>query len=342
MFDTSGSMGNKLDEIATGGGRSSSRPPIPRTSSFSFNSTIVRSSSSPSPLRLEEIQNRLTFTQSKGKTALLDAVYLALDNMRESQESAQGPADHLRRRATTAADTPKAKSRTWCAKRTSKSMRSVFSSRCPRAGARPRNFPVPSLLNEMAEQTGGRHFPVENVNELPDVAAKIGIELRNQYVLGYSPNQAAARWKISQGAGEAGATARTASASGVLENGLLCSDRIVADFGFPRCWSWAALCSGLSKRRHRSPRTAGQEQTGTVFRTDTRLVVLHATVVDKNGHLVTNLAKEAFQVFENDVQQQVKVFKREDVPVSHGPGRRQQRQYARQALPAWNQPLSPW
>jgi VWFA-related protein len=45
----------------------------------------------------------------------------------------------------------------------------------------------PSLLSEIAEQTGGRHFPVENIGELPDVAAKIGIELRNQYVLGYSP-----------------------------------------------------------------------------------------------------------------------------------------------------------
>jgi len=45
----------------------------------------------------------------------------------------------------------------------------------------------PGLLSELAEQTGGRHFPVENLSELPDVAAKIGIELRNQYVLYYSP-----------------------------------------------------------------------------------------------------------------------------------------------------------
>jgi VWFA-related protein len=45
----------------------------------------------------------------------------------------------------------------------------------------------PSLLTELAEQTGGRHFPVENLNELPDIAAKVGIELRNQYVLGYTP-----------------------------------------------------------------------------------------------------------------------------------------------------------
>ena len=33
--------------------------------------------------------------------------------------------------------------------------------------------------------TGGHHFPVENLNDLPDIAAKIGIELRNQYVIGY-------------------------------------------------------------------------------------------------------------------------------------------------------------
>ena len=46
----------------------------------------------------------------------------------------------------------------------------------------------PSLLSELAEQTGGRHFPVDNLNELPDVAAKIGIELHNQYVLGYAPS----------------------------------------------------------------------------------------------------------------------------------------------------------
>jgi VWFA-related protein len=44
----------------------------------------------------------------------------------------------------------------------------------------------PSMLNEIAEQTGGRSYPVENLNDLPDIAAKIGIELRNQYVLGYS------------------------------------------------------------------------------------------------------------------------------------------------------------
>lgn len=60
---------------------------------------------------------------------------------------------------------------------------------------------------------------------------------------------------------------------------------------------------------------AAQQETA-VFRSETRLVLLHATVVDRNGHLVTNLGRTAFRVFENGVEQELKVFRREDVPVS--------------------------
>jgi len=56
----------------------------------------------------------------------------------------------------------------------------------------------------------------------------------------------------------------------------------------------------------------------TVFSSDTRLVPLNVTVTDKSGRLVTNLPQSAFQVFEDGVQQQIKLFKREDVPVSLG------------------------
>jgi Ca-activated chloride channel family protein len=42
-------------------------------------------------------------------------------------------------------------------------------------------------LSDIAELTGGRAFSIDNPNDLPDVATKIGIELRNQYVLGYRP-----------------------------------------------------------------------------------------------------------------------------------------------------------
>ncbi len=54
------------------------------------------------------------------------------------------------------------------------------------------------------------------------------------------------------------------------------------------------------------------------FRADTRLVVLHASVVDRKGKLVTNLDRNAFKVFENQQPQQIKIFRREDVPVSLG------------------------
>jgi Ca-activated chloride channel homolog len=65
-------------------------------------------------------------------------------------------------------------------------------------------------------------------------------------------------------------------------------------------------------------RTAAPEVSDTIFSSEARLVPLNVTVVDKSGHLVTNLPQSAFQVFENGVQQQIKIFKREDVPVSMG------------------------
>ncbi len=61
-----------------------------------------------------------------------------------------------------------------------------------------------------------------------------------------------------------------------------------------------------------------QEQSGATFTADTRLVVLHATVVDKSGKLVTNLQRTAFHVFEDGAEQKLKLFRREDVPVSMG------------------------
>ena len=45
----------------------------------------------------------------------------------------------------------------------------------------------PRLLSEIAEQTGGRVFAATDPNDLPSVATRIGIELRNQYVLAYAP-----------------------------------------------------------------------------------------------------------------------------------------------------------
>jgi VWFA-related protein len=63
---------------------------------------------------------------------------------------------------------------------------------------------------------------------------------------------------------------------------------------------------------------AQQQDAPMVFRTDTRVVICNTTVVDKSGHLVTDLSRENFTVFENGVQQKISSFKHEDVPVSLG------------------------
>jgi Ca-activated chloride channel family protein len=54
------------------------------------------------------------------------------------------------------------------------------------------------------------------------------------------------------------------------------------------------------------------------FRTDSRLVVLPVSVFDKGGKLVTDLQQKSFKIYENGVEQPIKIFRREDVPISLG------------------------
>ena len=87
--------------------------------------------------------------------------------------------------------------------------------------------------------------------------------------------------------------------------------------------SWRALglvaaLAAFGQDHPTAPPTAAAEDAPVVFRTDTRLVVCHTTVVDKSGHLVTDLPQSAFSVSENGVAQAIRAFRREDVPVSLG------------------------
>src|SRR5438046_6772360 len=54
------------------------------------------------------------------------------------------------------------------------------------------------------------------------------------------------------------------------------------------------------------------------FRSDTQRVLLHVSVLDKNSKLITNVPQSAFKVYENNVEQTIRLFRREDVPVSMG------------------------
>lgn len=66
------------------------------------------------------------------------------------------------------------------------------------------------------------------------------------------------------------------------------------------------------------PPAAPSPDEAITFRSDTRLVVLPISVSDKNGKLITDLKQNSFKVYENGVEQPIKIFKREDVPVSIG------------------------
>src|SRR5271170_1556618 len=84
-----------------------------------------------------------------------------------------------------------------------------------------------------------------------------------------------------------------------------------------RLLSSVLLSAALLSSQSKTPPPVGDDS-GPTFRTDTRLVILPVSVADKSGRLITNLPQQAFKVFENGAEQPIKVFKREDVPVSLG------------------------
>ena len=75
---------------------------------------------------------------------------------------------------------------------------------------------------------------------------------------------------------------------------------------------------GIAVHAQQQPGAKAGDQSDAIFSTDTRLKVLHATVFDKSGKFVTNLPQSAFEVFEDGKLQAIKIFKREDIPVSMG------------------------
>ena len=174
---------------------------------------------------LEEIQNRLTFTQSKGRTALLDAVYMALHTMKKAKNP---------RKALLIISDGGDNSSRYTESEIKNLVQEadvqiyaigIFEPMANR-GRTPEELSGPSLLSEIAEQTGGRHFAVENLNELPDVAAKIGIELRNQYILGYTPTNQARDGKYRKVQVKLVQPRGLPASSRVLEAWLLCSSAV--------------------------------------------------------------------------------------------------------------------
>jgi VWFA-related protein len=184
VFDISGSMGAKLQKSRQAAAA------FFRTANPDDEFFLVEFNDSPKlsvPLTrdVEEIQNRLTFSQSKGRTALLDAIMLSMNEMKKSKKT---------RKALLIISDGGDNSSRYSEGEVRSLVREndvliyaigVFEG----GGGRMRTVEEaggPGLLTQLSEQTGGRHLPAE-ASELPDIAAKIGVELRNRYVLGFVP-----------------------------------------------------------------------------------------------------------------------------------------------------------
>jgi Ca-activated chloride channel homolog len=185
VFDTSGSMGSKLQKSRQAAAE------FFKTSNPSDEFFLVQFNDRPElavpfTTDTDKIQSTLTFTQSKGRTALLDSVYLAMHEMKKA---------HNPRKALLIISDGGDNSSRYTETEIKNAVREadvqifaigIFETMGSR-GRTPEEAAGPGLLNELAEQTGGREYAVDNVAELPDIAAKIGIELRNEYILGYTP-----------------------------------------------------------------------------------------------------------------------------------------------------------
>jgi|ERR1700690_2110836 len=132
---------------------------------------------------IDDIQGKLVYTIPKGRTALLDAIYLGISKMRQAKFPkkalliiSDGGDNHSR-----------------YTEGEIRSMVKEADTLIYAIGIYDHYFPTeeerlgPGLLSEVTELTGGRAFTIDNPNDLADVSTKIGIELRNQYVLGYRP-----------------------------------------------------------------------------------------------------------------------------------------------------------
>jgi Ca-activated chloride channel homolog len=190
IFDKSGSMSNKFDRA---------REAIAeffKTANPQDEFFMIAFSDKPEELSdftssVEDVQGGLLYTMPKGRTALLDAIYLGVSKMRQAK--------YQKKALLIISDGGDNRSRY-----TESEIKNLvkeqdvliyaigiydhyFSTDEERLG--------PQLLSDITEVTGGRTFTVDNPNDLADVATKIGIELRNQYVLGYRPKNLVADGK---------------------------------------------------------------------------------------------------------------------------------------------------
>ena len=192
IFDISGSMSDKIQK---------SRDAVVeffKTANPQDEFFMITFSEKPELLEdftenVEDIQAKLVYTMPKGRTALLDAIYLGMNKMHSAK--------HAKKALLIISDGGDNHSR--YTERDIKNLVREADVQIYAIGIYGTSFPTaeerlgPQLLDEVTDVTGGRAFRIDDPNELADVASKIGIELRNQYVIAYRPSNAArdGKWR---------------------------------------------------------------------------------------------------------------------------------------------------
>ena len=189
LFDESGSMDYKLRTAQTAVAQFL-KTMSPEDEAFLVEFSDAAKLSVAFTSNTDEITNALRRAQPGGLTAMLDAVNLALGEMKKAKNS--------RKALVIVSDGGDNHSQYTSAQIESLVREAdvqiyamgVFETSLP-FGLPAEQVSGPKLLSEIATQTGGRAFSAALTSDLPSVAARIAVELRNQYVLGYYPkNQA--------------------------------------------------------------------------------------------------------------------------------------------------------
>ena len=136
--------------------------------------------------RTGEIKDALKNAKPGGLTAMLDGINLALRQMKKAKNSrkaiviiSDGGDNHSQYTASQIESLVREADVQIYAM-------GVFEPSLP-LGLSAEEVSGPKLLSEISTQTGGRAFSAALTSDLPSVAARIAVELRNQYVLGYYP-----------------------------------------------------------------------------------------------------------------------------------------------------------
>ena len=185
VFDASGSMDNKM-RTSRDAAIQFLKTMNPQDEAFLIEFSEKAELAAPFTSHMEDIEEKLRHLKPGGLTAMLDAAELALHEMKKAKNP--------RKAILIISDGGDNSSRY-----TSSQIQSLVREADVQiyamgvyepsffVGLSKEEISGPRLLSELAEQTGGRAFAASDPNDLPSVAARIGIELRNQYVLAYSP-----------------------------------------------------------------------------------------------------------------------------------------------------------